>query len=119
MDELTTGLDSFTALSIMRFVKELALNKGHTIIATIHQPRLDIWNLISRVSSQALDIALKKCSCQMSLLSKGMLLFEGKTEMVLQWFTAHLDYPYNPEVDGTLPEWCLDLISVDFAKVEK
>lgn len=49
MDEPTSGLDSFAASSIMRFVRNLARDRGHTIIATVHQPRLDIWRVFSRV----------------------------------------------------------------------
>ena len=37
LDEPTTGLDSTTALNLIRLLKNLA-NNGRTIISTIHQP---------------------------------------------------------------------------------
>ena len=42
LDEPTTGLDSFTATSVMETLKELAMS-GRTIISTIHQPNSDIF----------------------------------------------------------------------------
>jgi ABC-type multidrug transport system ATPase subunit len=42
LDEPTTGLDSFTAASVVDVLKELA-NNGRTIITTIHQPNSEIF----------------------------------------------------------------------------
>ena len=39
------GLDSFAALNIMDHMACLAA-LGHTVIATLHQPRTAIWNLL-------------------------------------------------------------------------
>lgn len=46
---LCAGLDSFAALSVMDHMSQLAL-LGHTIIASIHQPRADIFNRFNKVS---------------------------------------------------------------------
>ena len=45
-------------------------------------------------------------------------MYEGKPGQIHHWFSSHLGYPYDLAEDGTIPEWCLDLISVDFAKPE-
>lgn len=48
MDEPTTGLDAFAALNIMDHMSCLAV-LGHTIIASIHQPRSAIWEMFHKV----------------------------------------------------------------------
>lgn len=50
LDEPTSGLDSFAALNVMQYMKSLAQYKAHTIIASIHQPRMSIWNMFDKVS---------------------------------------------------------------------
>lgn len=42
LDEPTTGLDSFTAQTVVEILRSLAL-AGRTIIATIHQPNSDTF----------------------------------------------------------------------------
>ena len=50
----TAGLDSFAALNIMEHMALLA-KLGHTIIATIHQPRAAIWAMFHKVGAACLD----------------------------------------------------------------
>ncbi|KAK2141380.1 hypothetical protein LSH36_1112g00060 [Paralvinella palmiformis] len=47
-DEPTSGLDSFTANSVISALKDLA-NKGHTVIATIHQPSSEIFAMFDEI----------------------------------------------------------------------
>ena len=49
LDEPTSGLDSFAALSIVRHLSSLAQDGGQTVIASIHQPRIGIWNMLDKV----------------------------------------------------------------------
>jgi ABC-type multidrug transport system ATPase subunit len=51
LDEPTSGLDSFAAWSVMRVMQQLAHGVGHTILASIHQPRADIWAMCDQVSA--------------------------------------------------------------------
>ena len=45
LDEPTTGLDSFTATSVMETLRDLA-SSGRTIIQTIHQPNSDMFEMM-------------------------------------------------------------------------
>jgi ABC-type multidrug transport system ATPase subunit len=48
LDEPTSGLDSTTALKITKILKNEAYT-GKTIIATIHQPSSEIFNMFDRL----------------------------------------------------------------------
>ncbi len=50
LDEPTTGLDAFAALNIMDHMSCLAA-LGHTIIASVHQPRSAIWDMFHKARS--------------------------------------------------------------------
>lgn len=50
LDEPTSGLDSFAALTVMGYLKRMAQENGHVIIASIHQPRSAIWSMFDTVS---------------------------------------------------------------------
>ena len=83
LDEPTTGLDSFTALTIIQLLSRLAKAKNSTIIATIHQPSSSIFMNFDRLL----------------LLSFGNTIFMGKASQTVQYF-ADLGFPikqnYNP-----------------------
>lgn len=48
MDERTTGLDARAAAIVMRAVKNVA-NTGRTVVCTIHQPSIDIFEAFDEV----------------------------------------------------------------------
>ena len=50
LDEPTTGLDAFAALNIMDHMSCLTA-LGHTIVASIHQPRAAIWDMLHKVGA--------------------------------------------------------------------
>jgi ATP-binding cassette subfamily G (WHITE) protein 2 len=100
LDEPTSGLDSFAALSVMHYIKTLAQCKQHTVIASIHQPRMGIWNMF--------DQAL--------ILSKGRMMYSGLVKEVIPWFSRELGFTYDPLVNGVISDWVIDLVSIGFPK---
>jgi len=75
LDEPTTGLDSFTAFSVIRSLQKLAKH-GRTIICTIHQPSSEIFALFDRLI----------------LLSSGKTAYSGPAKKAVEYF-ASLGYP--------------------------
>lgn len=70
LDEPTTGLDSFTATSVMETLKDLS-RKGRTIVQTIHQPNSDIFELMDRLM----------------LLAKGKVIYFNEARLSVDYFT--------------------------------
>ena len=99
LDEPTSGLDSFAALNIMEYVAKLG-GAGHTIIASVHQPRAAIWAMFHKVC----------------LLSEGRQLYFGPPGGVAPWFGERAGFRYAPRRDGAVSDWIIDLVSVGFAK---
>lgn len=56
LDEPTSGLDSFNAFNTVKIMKGLATN-GCSVLATVHQPSSEIFNLFDNV------ILLKEGTC--------------------------------------------------------
>ena len=83
LDEPTTGLDSFTAASIINLLVNLTKTKHSTIIATIHQPSSQIFNTFDRLL----------------LLSRGSCIFMDRAPRAIDFFNE-IGYPvpenYNP-----------------------
>ena len=48
VDEPTSGLDSFMAESVITALQKIA-NEGKTILATIHQPSSEVFQLFDRL----------------------------------------------------------------------
>lgn len=63
LDEPTTGLDSYSSLILMKYLKKLA-KQGKIIICTIHQPSYDIFSLIDRIL----------------VMKEGNIIYQGKTD---------------------------------------
>jgi len=98
LDEPTSGLDSFAALNIMDYVSKLA-GLGHTVVASVHQPRAAIWDMFHKVC----------------VLSEGAQLFCGAPAGAAPWFGS-LGYRHSPRRDGAVSDWIIDLVSVGFSK---
>ena len=106
-DEPTTGLDSFTAHTIMETLLHLA-KEGRTVVATIHQPRSDIFELF--------DLVI--------LLSKGDVVYFGHAKRMIEYFgSLNYECPLlaNPaDYFGTDGNWSSTYLamSVDLASVD-
>lgn len=94
---IDAGLDSHASLVLMEHMKKLA-GMGRTLICSIHQPRLAIWELFDKVE----------------ILSEGYLLYFGATATAVDWFNSSLGLAYDPTKDGTFSDWLLDVISISF-----
>ncbi|KAI8892529.1 P-loop containing nucleoside triphosphate hydrolase protein [Globomyces pollinis-pini] len=99
MDEPTTGLDSFTSISLIQTLQNLAA-RGRTIFITIHQPRSDIFKLFNSIF----------------LLSKGRFIYAGAAgETVLSYFNSlGLVCPD----DENPADFLIDTISIDANCIE-
>ena len=68
-DEPTTGLDSFSAMSIIKLMKEMS-SRGKIVLCTIHQPSSELFAMFQ----------------QIILLSDGRIIFIGETKYALEFF---------------------------------
>ncbi|KAL5376837.1 hypothetical protein PMIN06_006870 [Paraphaeosphaeria minitans] len=94
LDEPLSGLDAFTALSIMDVLQGLA-NEGRTLIVTIHQPRSDLFAHFGSI---------------LLLARGGHPVYAGPSGDMLSHFAKqgyHCPQHINPA------DFALDLITVD------
>ncbi|KAI3445471.1 hypothetical protein Pfo_002136 [Paulownia fortunei] len=114
MDEPTTGLDARAAAIVMRAVKNVA-NTGRTIVCTIHQPSIDIFEAFD-------ELVLLKAG--------GRMIYSGPlgehSSKIIEYFEGISGVPkirvnYNPAT------WMLEVTStsteaelgIDFAQIYK
>lgn len=79
LDEPTSGLDSANAYSIMLLLQKLA-KQGKTVIACIHQPSTEIFNVIDRIL----------------ILAKGRVVYEGYIKDDLYKYLASINFECPP-----------------------
>ena len=76
LDEPTSGLDSVAAYSVIESIKRLADNKNCTVMATIHQPSTETFELFSHLL----------------IIANGQTVYFGEREAAIQHF-ADLGQP--------------------------
>ncbi|KAF9982157.1 hypothetical protein BGZ75_006472 [Mortierella antarctica] len=100
-DEVTSGLDAFSSYEVMKSLTKLAKSSQKTIVISIHQPRSEIFKLLSESDGQ------------MVLLSRGDVVYSGPVRSVLPWIestgVAACPSGVNPF------DYLLDLSMIDFA----
>ncbi|KAI6227115.1 ATP-binding cassette sub-family G member 2 [Aphelenchoides besseyi] len=79
-DEPTSGLDAFLALNVVEVLRNLAKQKGMTIVITIHQPSSQVFELFDRIC----------------LLVDGRNAFSGTTEQAIRHWKK-LGEPLPPQ----------------------
>ncbi|KAF8278162.1 hypothetical protein TcBrA4_0118750 [Trypanosoma cruzi] len=79
LDEPTTGLDSVNALRVGKMLQELARRDMRTVIATVHSPSSDLFDVFD----------------DLLLLAKGHVIYHGPTEDSVAYF-ASLGYQVRP-----------------------
>jgi ABC-type multidrug transport system ATPase subunit len=94
LDEPLSGLDAFTALSIMDVIRGLA-NEGRTLVMTIHQPRSDLFAHFGSV---------------LLLARGGHPVYAGPTHGMLRHFESH---GYSCPKQTNPSDFALDLITVN------
>lgn len=96
LDECTSGLDSFTAITVIESLVNLASSDHQTtIICSIHQPRADIFYMFETVL----------------LLSRGgKPTYCGKTSSIVKYFS---DIGFNCPSDSNPADFFVDLVSID------
>lgn len=72
LDEPTTGLDSFTATSVMDLLGDLATKQNRTVVSTIHQPNSDIFELFDLLC----------------LLARGKIIYFNKAALAVDYFAS-------------------------------
>jgi energy-coupling factor transporter ATP-binding protein EcfA2 len=67
LDEPTSGLDSFKALQVVKLLNRIARKEGKTVIATLHQPSSQAFNLFDRlIFMMDGNIAFQGYACQLA-----------------------------------------------------
>jgi ABC-type multidrug transport system ATPase subunit len=101
LDEVTTGLDAFSARSVVQTLRDLSRRgEGRTVILSIHQPRYDIFSLCDDVV----------------LLSQGRCVWSGAREDMLA-FLARQGCPC-PSLSNPA-DHALDVSSIDLRSPDK
>ncbi|KAF8935246.1 hypothetical protein BGZ52_000404 [Haplosporangium bisporale] len=100
-DEVTSGLDAFSSYEVMKSLTKLAKSSQKTIVISIHQPRSEIFKLLSESDGQ------------MVLLSRGDVVYSGPVRSVLPWIES---VGVGSCPTGVNPfDYLLDLSMIDFA----
>eukprot|EP00850_Spirogloea_muscicola_P011306 SM000069S20743 [mRNA] locus=s69:581477:585310:- [translate_table: standard] len=97
-DEPTTGLDAFQAEKVMETLRQLAKD-GHTVVASIHQPRGSIYTMFD----------------DLLLLADGLVIYSGHADEALSYFG---ELGHNCPSHSNPAEFLSDLISIDFSSAE-
>lgn len=85
LDEPTTGLDTYTAYSVISTISSLA-SSGRTVVATIHQPSSDIFHLFDNL------IVLDQGHIVYQGPAREMVRFAGEMQLQVPTYTNPADF---------------------------
>ncbi|KAG0230494.1 hypothetical protein BGW42_000915 [Actinomortierella wolfii] len=100
-DEPTSGLDAYSSFELIKTLTTLAKEGGKTIIASIHQPRSEIFRLLAENDGQLV------------LLSLGNIVYSGPIVESLDWFVEAGAEPCPKDMNPF--EYMLDMSAVDYS----
>jgi ABC-type multidrug transport system ATPase subunit len=86
LDEPTSGLDAATALSLMRTLSSLAKDQNITVVAVLHQPRFEIFELAD----------------DLLLLRAGRVVYSGERARVMGYL------PHQPALHENPADFLMD-----------
>ena len=46
------------------------------------------------------------------MLSEGHQLYSGDPKQAVPWFSGTLNYTFNPEKDGAVSDWLMDMVKI-------
>lgn len=92
-DEPTSGLDAAQSLAVMDCLVRIASGTGCAVIASLHQPRSEIFDKVDRI---------------LMLAGGGKVAYEGTRVDVLKSFET---LGLSPPSDWTLADWLLDMVT--------
>ena len=75
LDEPTSGLDSLTSYIIVDNLRKLAHNEGRTVLMTIHQPSIGIYDMFDRLL----------------LMAEGQMVYQGSSKVAVDYFDRHFE----------------------------
>uniref|UniRef100_A0A0D3ENE7 ABC transporter domain-containing protein n=1 Tax=Oryza barthii TaxID=65489 RepID=A0A0D3ENE7_9ORYZ len=125
MDEPTSGLDARAAAIVMRTVRK-TVDTGRTVVCTIHQPSIDIFEAFDEVDNSLLSIWIK-----LFLMKRGgEEIYVGplgqNSSKLIEYFEgiegiSKIKDGYNPatwmlEVTSTAQE---EMLGIDFSEIYK
>lgn len=90
-DECTSGLDSSSAMTILKVLKELK-DEGRTVVISIHQPSSKMFLMFTKIL----------------LLSEGRVAYFGSPHSVVNYFES-MDFPF-PGVTYNPADYILELV---------
>lgn len=99
LDEPTTGLDSFTATSVIETLRELATS-GRTVISTIHQPNSDIYEIFDRLM----------------LLAQGRIIYFNEARLAVDYFATLGDQYRCPELSNPADHF-MSIMSIESQEI--
>jgi ABC-type multidrug transport system ATPase subunit len=100
LDEPTTGLDSFTATTVIEILNDLA-ESGRTIISTIHQPNSETFQLFD----------------QLMLLADGKTIYMNDSCKAVDYFWDSDLYPICPEHVNPA-DYFMDMMSIETYEID-
>lgn len=113
LDEPTTGLDAWTSYAILETLQKIA-RRGRVVVLSIHQPRSDLFPLVSASSDLIHRILLIRLSFpqldNVTLLSQGSVVYSGPTRAMLPHFDS---LGYKPAEHVNPLDFVVDISSVD------